>query len=96
MTRAMGIAMTAAPSTWNVPPRPANFAEPETSSASRAPTAIPAERPTPPSTCDPTSVRTVRRWIASGGAWVVTRVSMPVAADARARSRRLSAVSPPS
>ena len=72
ITRDIGIAMRAAPRIWNVPPRPAHRGEPETSSARSAPTARPAERPTPPSIWDTTRVRTTCRWMASGGAVVVT------------------------
>ncbi len=80
----MGTAMSAAPSTWKVPPRPAYFADPETCSASSAPTATPAERPTPPSICEKTREVMVRRWrsarsrpVVAGGT-VVTGAVSPV------------------
>ena len=73
--------MSAAPRIWKVPPRPAQRAEPDVCSARSAPTAMPAERPTPPRIWDTTRVRTTCRWVASRGVVVVTRSSMPGGAD---------------
>src|SRR5690242_20412936 len=69
--RDIGMAMTAAPRIWKVPPSPAHRADPDTCSASSAPTATPADMPTPPRTWDALSVRTTCRCTRSGAGAVV-------------------------